>query len=573
MSKPPELRSEVSELKSMTGEKLKAKCRELGLPVSGRKSLLIERICELHGWEPPPSAAASADTGEPMSDVSGHFVVALDIETANSDKWVDSVISLAAVAVDSAGRELPLATALFNTLICPPDNVQFADVNTAIHGLTRAHLANAPPPEAALKNFVEYLERAALWFRDQPENAGKSFSVILCGHNIAAADLQYLYHMFVRHNIFLPTFVTHYWDTLIAMKKKPTHELHVKRWAEVHPHSSLSNKLTCSSLYHKLVFCRPHAADSRVLPGLDHTVLQDVYMCLAVAKQPDVWAWRTQKGAGAKPLSSLFARLADRITERQQQIDQNISLPEAWKAVDQDMKPTESPEEMYDGPKWGPKGAAQSIPPNLVDSFDLFLSHGDLTVICEATYHYACVEPVLPSKVGPVGGRTTFRRCEATHPQATTRCPKEEWLGMTEESLMTFFGICFLMAGLHVKVIHDPWKEDADERIPSIAESMREEVFLQHLKFIHLEPLPESTAQRPAGASPEWYSDDSAAQHAPLDKIRAFLRVLCTRFGQFWDPGLDTVLDETGIGLKRKITASLRVYPTASISFDKFSCF
>ena len=123
---------------------------------------------------------------------------------------------------------------------------------------------------------------------------------------------------------------------------------------------------------------------------------------------------------------------------------------------------------------------------------------------------------------------------------------------MTEDSLTAFFGICFLMAAQHVDVISDPWKEDADDRIPSIAEGMTKEVFLQHLHFIHLQPRPKSGAPPPPGASPEWYSEASAAQQAPLDKIRAFLRVLCSRFGHSWDPGLSTVLDESGIGLKSK---------------------
>ena len=528
-------------------KELKTLCAKEELLVGGNKPELIARLL---------GTTVSADDASTNTIASSIFCV-LDMETANSDKFVDNILSLAAIMVDFDGTiiaDMPV----FNTFIKPPEYVEFASVNSKVNGIYKGSscLKGAPGAKVAMENFAGWLAALQQWYGLQGRNA--PLHVVLTGHNVTACDIPTLWHLFKRHNIQLPPFVQSFWDTLSAIRPKKSNPLHTRSW-QPHPNqpASFVNDLTMPSLYQKLVLLRPDERDTSVVAGKDHTVVQDVRMCIAVAHQPDVWRYRLQKGSGVQPLSHLFDREERKYLEREHQVNQNLRLPAGWTQVTTPMQSNEHPEKMYTGQKYGPKGDAKSAPANLAEMFDRFLCKEDLEVIVGASVYYALEEPVILDKRGPKGQRDVFHRCAADHPDATRRCKVKDWLGMTVDSVSTFFGICYLLGAHHVQVVHDAWKQDSDFRIPGVAEAMREEVFLQHLKFLHFQPRPRTPAT-PQSTNPEWFkaapADQQGAPPPPLEKVRAFHDVIRSNFAKLWDMGFITVWDESGIPMKCRLS-------------------
>ena len=97
---------------------------------------------------------------------------------------------------------------------------------------------------------------------------------------------------------------------------------------------------------------------------------------------------------------------------------------------------------------------------------------------------------------------------------------------MTPASLLTFIAMCFLMGVHHVGSLHDPWSSLADWRIASIAETMTEQSFNNHLHMLHFTSLP------------------FGGPTAGISKIKDYMSSVQAQFRKLWTPGMAVTVDE-----------------------------
>jgi DNA polymerase III epsilon subunit family exonuclease len=110
----------------------------------------------------------------------GTYVV-IDLETTGLDPQIEVILEIAAVRLE-AGH----IVASWQTLVRPPAGVPISAASQAIHGISPEMVAEAPPVEAALIDFLAFLGMAPI----VAHNA--SFDLGFLNKALAAADLPAL---------------------------------------------------------------------------------------------------------------------------------------------------------------------------------------------------------------------------------------------------------------------------------------------------------------------------------------------------------------------------------------------
>lgn len=510
------------------------------------------------------------EEGDEAEDDTEYIFCFFDIEVVTSQRSKDGIVQLGAKLVNNNGDRLGGGSSpngAFVRFVKPAADCTWNPHCTAVHKIQPHQVASAPPIQIVLEDLIAWLTDWQQFLSSAlPQSAsGISIKFCLTGHNIVSCDLDWFFAIMVRHAIRLPEFIDAYWDTYLAIKDKKTNQLHPHAWAAAHTvqdsgnasisasglsqhafttaqpgqqeqmasstYSPAENTLSMSSLYSKLTGQAP--------PANAHNVSVDIDMNITVATHNCFWRYREQKGAGRKLLANVWRAKALKALKLLD--DLHTPIPNGWKEVGE---APDNPEDTYTGGKFGPKAgtpAADLEPDSLVTVFVAYLTLEELRRIAQCSTYYATEQPV--KKVLNARNRVVrFEVCAADAAGATTRCPLDSWQGMTPGSIMCFIGVSYLMGVYQVRNAHDPWDTDVNRRIPAIADSMREEVYLQHLHFLHF-----SDCQQEAAAS-------GPDAKNPLRKIAPLLTALAKTFGNLWTAGMRVVVDESSIACKSHLS-------------------
>jgi hypothetical protein len=230
----------------------------------------------------------------------------LDIEVIDNDAHRPNLSQIALIILDPHHQRLPGPG--YNSLIKPPPGAFFNKICTKLTGLSEAELKHARPARIVLLEVIAYIDAAVAAYKVAHPDEVREVVVCLTGHNIAACDLNHIWHAMRRDNIPIPPLWHAYWCTLNAIKQGKAHALNDNKWLSAHPESPIEGHSVVALLAKMCVLQPSRQEEFDNLSARAHDALADVEMNIAFIAEEKFWALRSLKRAGMKPLADVWEK-------------------------------------------------------------------------------------------------------------------------------------------------------------------------------------------------------------------------------------------------------------------------
>jgi hypothetical protein len=490
-----------------------------------------------------------------------------DIEVTSSDRD-GAIVQLSCVAVMLAPDGSVVKTVEFNKVVKPPGTAEWSAVACSVHGMGRNDFAsggrfeNADPIEVVWPAWVAWVEGVlgdGVAASDEPRQG-----VAVCWGG-TACEATWIHRITEQQHpgvCHWPDCVPFFWDPCSSAKSYVSCKLNPK--ATKSPDTGLG----LAAVYVLTQWTPTGPAINRLVGA--HDAIED---CRAQAKivhsSPKFYPFDTatnaagqlerrttavdnnllkfafMKGNGAVFVAELNAKKRAKVKAAAAELTKPVAAP--WSETDG--TPHEFPRE-YTGPASGPAAAAKDVN-TWADLILLTLSWAFLTVIAGWSNAFAMDvgvhEVVVEGKARPRLSRRT-----ATDPAGTVyrsrfkASSRNKWLGITEGSLMVYFGIRLLVAAVGLRSPELLWEDKYGGVYPWARNAMSRPSFRQHSAYVCYSDL----QQQPKPGSPnfkrlypveylithfnkEWPSNWTVGEHVAVDESMILYKGKKIDFVQF----------------------------------------